>query len=141
MICPWCRYQNREESLYCGNCSRTLLTDLPCTACGTANPSDNSFCDACGDRLQYSDPNKTPHTTMALTSDRKGYWHRASDLLRTIRNRKWIPKPGLIWETPPIVCPSSLREIQSWLIRNKLELAFVTMMPHVVRLGTKPVCQ
>ena len=128
MICPWCRYQNREESLYCGNCSRTLLTDLPCTACGTANPSDNSFCDACGDRLQYSDPNKTPHTTMALTSDRKGYWYRASDLLRTFRNRKWMPKPGLIWETPPIVCPSSLREIQSWLIRNKLELAFVTMI-------------
>ncbi len=128
MICQWCSYRNREGSLYCGDCGRTLQADLACAACGTPNPSDNPFCDACGAvlagaSLTISDPNTESRGTARLR-----YRDSASALLRPIREIRWVPKPGAKWETPQVVWPSSRSEFRSWLLRNRLELAFVALI-------------
>ena len=135
MICQWCSYRNRDGSLYCGDCSRTLQADLACAACGTANPSDNPFCDACGTTLQGAQPVEEPHVAAALATGvqdpvRRRNWS-ASALLRPIRDITWVPKPGVRWDTPQVVWPSSRSDIRSWLIRNRLELAFVALITAV----------
>jgi 4-amino-4-deoxy-L-arabinose transferase-like glycosyltransferase len=128
MICQWCSYRNREGSLYCGDCGRTLQADLACGVCSTPNPSDNPFCDACGAVLAGAQPTELPRAAVAVASGGQGIRAATSSLLRPIRERSWVPKPGAKWDTPAVVWPSSRPEFQSWVIRNKLELAFVALI-------------
>ena len=128
MICQWCSYRNREGSLYCGDCGRTLQADLACAACGTPNPSVNPFCDACGAVLGEAQPAEPPRAAVAVASGGQGIRAATSSLFRPIRERAWVPKPGAKWDTPAVVWPSSLPEFQSWVIRNRLELAFVALI-------------
>ena len=52
MKCPWCGYDNWADAKVCGDCERSLRFDVACAACDTANPPQNSFCDACGAALE-----------------------------------------------------------------------------------------
>ena len=128
MICQWCSYRNREGSLYCGDCGRTLQADLACAACGTPNPSYNPFCDSCGVVLAGASHTIAAPNTESRGTARVRYRDSASALLRPIRKIRWVPKPGAKWETPQVVWPSSRSEFRTWLLRNRLELAFVALI-------------
>ena len=128
MICQWCSYRNRDGSLYCGDCGRTLSADVACAACGTANPPDGPFCDVCGAPLQGARPAEATSAVAALATGGRNYGRAASALLRPMRQIQWIPRPGVHWETSAVVWPSSRSGVRSWLVRNRLELAFVALI-------------
>ena len=113
MICQWCSYRNREGSLYCGDCGRTLQADLACAACGTPNPSYNPFCDSCGVVLAGASHTIAAPNTESRGTARVRYRDSASALLRPIRKIRWVPKPGAKWETPQVVWPSSRSEFRT----------------------------
>ena len=114
--------------MYCGDCGRTLQADLACAACGTPNPSYNPFCDACGVVLTGAHPAEPPRPPVAHATGGRGIRAATSSLLRPISERTWVPKPGMRWDTPAVVWPSSRSEFRSWLVRNRLELAFVALI-------------
>ena len=53
MRCPHCRYENRGDARFCGECG-TSLDSMACQRCGTLNPARQKFCDSCGAALAAS---------------------------------------------------------------------------------------
>jgi ribosomal protein L40E len=48
MKCPHCQAENPEGSEFCGDCGKSLLSEVVCPKCGKANPPDKKFCNKCG---------------------------------------------------------------------------------------------
>jgi len=51
MQCPTCRYDNAEDSRFCGDCGASIPRSLTCPGCGCVNPAEQKFCNGCGQRV------------------------------------------------------------------------------------------
>ena len=49
MLCPQCRFENREGVTFCEECGAKL--DVACPSCGAAIPPGRKFCGSCGQPL------------------------------------------------------------------------------------------
>jgi len=48
MKCPECKFENREEAVFCGECGSSLQLEVICPNCGSKPPRGQKFCDKCG---------------------------------------------------------------------------------------------
>ena len=46
MQCPNCKFENRKNAKFCGECGYRF--EAVCPECGTQNRAENKFCDECG---------------------------------------------------------------------------------------------
>ena len=51
MNCPGCGTANPSDSTFCGECGNSLSTEYPCPSCGRANAGGLKFCRGCGTML------------------------------------------------------------------------------------------
>lgn len=54
MDCIHCGRANPEDSDFCGDCGRSLATEIDCPSCGRSNPQGLKFCRGCGARMDSS---------------------------------------------------------------------------------------
>ena len=112
MTCPWCNYENVASAEFCGDCGRSLQTEVVCAACDRANPGANRFCDACGAQLG-------------------GQAQPAVALPRVEESPKRQQGPPLRWETPLPQWDMSWEYLRSWIARNRWELLLVALLTGV----------
>jgi ribosomal protein L32 len=51
MKCPHCQAENRDGAEFCGDCGKSLRSEVICPQCGNTNPRGKRFCDKCGHSL------------------------------------------------------------------------------------------
>ncbi len=52
MKCPKCRFENIEDSVFCGKCGSSLELEVLCPICSSEPPEDYDFCNKCGHDLR-----------------------------------------------------------------------------------------
>ena len=67
MKCPHCQSENPEGSEFCGDCGKSLVTELVCPNCEHKNPPGKKFCNKCGQPLteQVTPPTRTKQSTIS----------------------------------------------------------------------------
>lgn len=70
MKCPNCQAENPEGSEFCGDCGRSLRSEVVCPQCGKANPPDKKFCNKCGHPLAEPATTKPPVIPTSFASGR-----------------------------------------------------------------------
>ena len=112
MTCPWCNYENVASAEFCGDCGRSLQSEVVCAACDRANPGANRFCDECGAQLG-------------------GQAQPAIALPKVEESPKRQQAPPLRWETPLPQWDMSWEYLRSWIARHRWELLLVALLTGV----------
>ena len=120
MVCPWCGYSNQAAANFCGDCRRSLRLDLTCDRCGTRNPEQHRFCDACGVRIALSAETSAAPPAPDVRPDSPG--------ARSPPRRRLL---GLRWDTPVPRWEWSREYLASWVLRNRWELLAVALLTAV----------
>jgi tetratricopeptide (TPR) repeat protein len=60
--CPHCQAENPEGSEFCGDCGKSLHSEVVCPQCGNNNPPNKKYCNKCGHSLveKAPEPAKPP---------------------------------------------------------------------------------
>ncbi|MYC96743.1 MAG: hypothetical protein F4X14_17385 [Caldilineaceae bacterium SB0661_bin_32] len=126
-MCRACEYVNRSSAAFCGRCGRPI--DAVCPQCGTENPGEHLFCDACGASLHAG-------TNFASGGNRARDLSpetRGQGLLGRIRHRignarGQLPGGGVVWHTPHPSWKWSRVFLRDWILRNRWELIAVILL-------------
>jgi len=125
--CRACEYFNISSAAFCGRCGRPL--DVVCPQCGTKNPGEYLFCDACGASL-YAGSNsasgRNQDEDFSAETRGQGLFGRPRHRIQNARGL--LPSGGVVWHTPHPTWKWSRVFLREWTLRNRWELIAVILL-------------
>lgn len=126
-LCRACEYLNRSSAAFCGGCGRPIVA--VCPQCGTENPGNHLFCDACGASFHAGTDFAEGGIRARDHSSETGGQGLFGGLRHRVGNARGLaPGGGVVWHTPTPSWKWSRVFLKDWILRNRWEFFAVILL-------------